>query len=551
MKHLRWGVAALFCAGMFWAAVEASGQAPSATAGQRLPSTPVSIALGVPASDSAAPEQWDDGTFHTPVVRVGQDYTLRAGEAARDVRSVLGDVTLEGQVERDAVVILGSVQVRASAVVDGALVVIGGSARIEPGARVGRELVVIGGSLEAPPGFAPGGDFIAIGTPAIGQALQAFVPWLTRGLLWGRPIVPDLGWVWAVLGIALLVYLVVNFLFDGPVGASADAILDRPLSVFFLGLLVLILTVPALAILAATVIGLAVVPFVVCAFVVAGLIGKAGVARAIGRSLTGERLQGSMLASLVAFVLGTAVLIVAYMVPVLGLVTWAFTSVLGVGAAAVMLRRRLRSEGRGRQRAAARPTGIEPQAAGTTDAPEAESAAASFAGTRFQEPPPSAGAAFEEAPPAVAPSSIGAPPPLDPSTAAARAGLFPPATFLDRVAAFALDALLVALVVELMDFSRHDGGFPLLLLAYHVAFWAWKGTTLGGVVVGLRVARLNGQGLRFVDALVRGLSGVFSIAAFGIGCFWMLQDPARQMWHDKIAGTHVVKMPRELVLQDS
>ena len=29
------------------------------------------------------------------------------------------------------------------------------------------------------------------------------------------------------------------------------------------------------------------------------------------------------------------------------------------------------------------------------------------------------------------------------------------------------------------------------------------------------------------------------------------QDPARQMWHDKIAGTQVVKMPRELVLQDS
>jgi len=550
MKHLRWGVAALFCTGMLWAGAEASGQAPSASNGRRTVSTPVSIALGVPASASAAPEQWDDGNFHTPVVRVGQNYTLRAGETARDVRSVLGDVTLEGQVERDAVVVLGSVLVKASAVVDGALVVIGGSATIEPGARVGRELVVIGGSLEAPAGFAPGGDFVAIGTPAIGQALQAFVPWLTRGLLWGRPIVPDLGWVWAVLGVLLLVYLVVNFLFDGPVGTSADAVLERPLSVFLLGLLVLILTVPALAILAATVIGLAVVPFVVCAFVVAGLIGKAGVARAIGRSLTGERLQGSMLASLIAFVLGTAVLIVAYMVPVLGLVTWAFTSVLGVGAAAVMLRRRLRSEGRGRQRAAARSTGAEPQAPAPAGVPEAASAA-SFAGTPFQEPPPSAGAPFEEAPPAVELPPIGAPPPLEPAAATVGAGLFPTATFLDRVAAFALDALLVALVVELMDFSRHDGAFPLLLLAYHVAFWAWKGTTLGGVVVGLRVVRVNGQDLRFADALVRGLSGVFSIAALGIGCFWMLQDPARQMWHDKIAGTQVVKMPRELVLQDS
>jgi uncharacterized RDD family membrane protein YckC len=536
---------------MFWTAGEARGQAAAAAGSPRAATTPVSIALGVAASDSAAPGQWDDDTFHTPVVRVGQDYTLRSGETARVVRSVLGDVTLEGQVERDAVVILGSVQVKASAVVDGALVVIGGSATIEPGARVGRELVVIGGSLEAPAGFAPGGDFIAIGTPAMGQALQAFVPWLTRGLLWGRPIVPDLGWVWAVLGILLLAYLVINFLFDGPVGASADAVLERPLSVFFLGLLVLILTVPALAILAATVIGLAVVPFVVCALVVAGLIGKAGVARALGRSLTGERLQGSMVASLVAFALGAAVLVVAYMVPVLGLVTWAFTSVLGVGAAAVMIRRRMRSEGRGRQRAAARPTGIEPTVG--ADAPEAASAP-SFARARFEEPPPapsSASALFEEAPPpAVAPPPIGTPPPLEPSPGTGRAGLFPTATFLDRVAAFALDCLLVALAVELLDLSRYEGAFPLLLVAYHIAFWTWKGTTLGGVVVGLRVTRVNGQGLRFADALVRGLSGVFSIGAFGIGCFWMLQDPARQMWHDKIAGTQVVKMPRELVLQD-
>ncbi len=54
--------------------------------------------------------------------------------------------------------------------------------------------------------------------------------------------------------------------------------------------------------------------------------------------------------------------------------------------------------------------------------------------------------------------------------------------------------------------------------------------------------------LRFVDALVRGLSSVFSIVALGTGCLWMLQDPERQMWHDKIAGTLVVKVPREVVL---
>ena len=58
----------------------------------------------------------------------------------------------------------------------------------------------------------------------------------------------------------------------------------------------------------------------------------------------------------------------------------------------------------------------------------------------------------------------------------------------------------------------------------------------------------QGTELRFVDALVRGLASVFSIGALGIGCFWMLQDAERQMWHDKIAGTLVVKVPRDMVL---
>ncbi|MDQ3070948.1 MAG: RDD family protein, partial [Acidobacteriota bacterium] len=125
---------------------------------------------------------------------------------------------------------------------------------------------------------------------------------------------------------------------------------------------------------------------------------------------------------------------------------------------------------------------------------------------------------------------------------------YPRATFLDRLAAFALDALLVAIVCELADWNRNEGIFPIVLLAYHIAFWAWRGTTLGGIICSLRVIRTHGAELRPADAIVRGLSSVFSLAALGIGCFWMLQDPESQTWHDKIAGTLVVKVPREMVL---
>ena len=70
-------------------------------------------------------------------------------------------------------------------------------------------------------------------------------------------------------------------------------------------------------------------------------------------------------------------------------------------------------------------------------------------------------------------------------------GVYPRATFLDRVAAFALDAILVGIAVNVLDLTRHDGWFPLLLVAYHIAFWAWRGTTLGGIVVARELDQLS------------------------------------------------------------
>jgi uncharacterized RDD family membrane protein YckC len=93
-----------------------------------------------------------------------------------------------------------------------------------------------------------------------------------------------------------------------------------------------------------------------------------------------------------------------------------------------------------------------------------------------------------------------------------------------------------------------DDWFVLVLVAYHVAFWMWKATTLGGIICQLRVVRVDGAPLRFVDALVRGLVGIFSVATFGLGALWILRDPERQSWHDKVAGTFVVRVPRNYPL---
>jgi uncharacterized RDD family membrane protein YckC len=440
----------------------------------------------------------------------------------RELSSVLGHVSVAGHVERDTVVVLGDVRLAGSAVVDGSLVVVGGNATVDPGAVVSGDLAVVGGSLTAPPAFSPGGNSVAVGTPMVGDTFRAFLPWLTRGLFWGRLIVPGVGWIWMVVGLALFVYLVVNALFHGPVGTSADAVQARPLSMLLLGLLIMVLAIPAIVILAATVVGIIVVPFVLCGLFVAGLIGKAGVARAIGRGVFGADGQESRLLALRSFVVGAALLLAAYSVPILGIVAWALSTAVGVGASAVMLRGSLRREHPSREPDTAEvPSGMP----SSFDAPGVGDRTAS------REP----AAPSEPAVQAVVDMHL--------------AGLgFPRAAFLDRVAAFALDCVLVGIMVLVLDLSRHDGAFPLLLISYHIGFWAWRGTTLGGIVVGLRVVRHDGAHLRFVDALVRGLAGLLSLAALGIGCFWMLQDPERQMWHDKIAGTAVLKVPRALVL---
>jgi uncharacterized RDD family membrane protein YckC len=411
-------------------------------------------------------------------------------------------------------------------------VVVGGSVTADSDARVGRELVVVGGTLNAPATFSAYGDQVIIGAPWVADILRDASPWLTRGLLLGRMIVPDLEWVWTIVIVFFLIYLVLNTVFDRAVGTTASVMTDRPLGAFFTGLLVLLLAVPVLAIVAATVIGLAIFPFLVCGLVVAALVGKTAVARAMGRSLLRPETPEGRIAAFVGFLIGAALLTLAYMVPVLGFVTWALTTVLGLGAATIAARGHLRRE---------RPAPAVAPPAPTVAAPAtaAWSAPAAAPASPMVEPPPAAAAPTVDIPPV---------PPPPPLYTLGLAG-YPRATFGDRLAAFLLDCLLIGVANALLFDNRgDDGAFWFLLLVYHIAFWAWKGTTLGGIVLNLKVTRTDGAELRFQDSLVRGLSAIFSIAALGIGFFWMLQDAERQTWHDKIAGTLVVKVPRHVVM---
>jgi uncharacterized RDD family membrane protein YckC len=469
-------------------------------------------------------DHWDHWGRH--VLRVGQDFNLKDGAMVEEVVVIAGNATIEGVVDHDVIVVLGKAQLAKTARIEGSLVVAGGSAFVEPEAMVHGDLVVVGGVVEAAAGFTPGGQHIVIGTQALGGTFNAFVPWITRGLLWGRPIVPQLRWVWVIVGIVFIVYLAVGLLLGGPVRDSTEKLADKPMTTFVVGVLVLLLAGPVCLLLTVSVIGIAVVPFVLCALFVGWIVGKVGVMRWIGGSILPQDPESTG-QSLRSFTIGFGALCLVYMVPVVGFVAWTLVGVFGLGAATLAFITAYRQENPvppPRQPPLVPPPIAPPPAAPPPVMPIDPSPLAA---------PPTATSA---APPA---ASFDLPPPATLDLAA-----FPRAAFFDRLAAFVLDVILVILAYQILDLFRRDSTFFLLLLAYHIGFWTWKGTTVGGIICQLRVVRMDGTPLSFADALVRGLAGIFSLAVFGLGGLWILKDPERQAWHDRIAGTYVVKVPR-------
>jgi len=494
---------------------------------------------------SSASSDVDEIRVFRNAVRVGSSYSLAQGADVSDVAVVMGDVAIDGHVHGDLAVVLGDLRLGPQAVVDGDIAVVGGSATAADGAATHGEFVIVGGTLDAPTGFLPEGEHVIVGTPNVAAVLRAFTPWLTRGLLWGRVIVPGLGWLWWLIGLSALLYLATAVLFPGAVATVLDTIATRPLSAFFAGLLTLLLVGPVSTILAISVVGIIVIPFLFFAVVIGGLVGKAAVFTWVGRSVLPATEEESRARAVVAIVIGLVFVTVLYMVPVVGLMTWAVTGLLGLGAASLTFFKAMRRE---------RPAASLPP----VPSPPAEPLPGMSAASVPSEHAEAAGGtalAFGAADSASMGAGAGASPAAAarPAAAASVAGdlsVYPRATFLDRLGAGVLDAVLVAVTIRLLGFRGPFDNFLLMLLIYHIAFWTWKGTTVGGIVTSLRVIRTDGAALRPVDAVVRGLASLLSLVALGIGFFWILlgSNRERQAWHDMIAGTFVVRVPRDLPL---
>jgi len=509
MKKFALGLAA--CA-LMTASIAAAGQQQPEQAPREEPRPEIIAAWG---SQRFVDAQFGNRRAHD-VLRVGSDYTLKTDEESGDLVVIAGKGSVEGAAH-DVVVVLGTADIASTADIRGSLVLIDSDTNVAAGARIHGDLVVVGGQFRAPADFAADGSHVVIDNLTLGGRFAGVFAWVTHGLLWGRPIVPNLPWVWAAVIVFFFVYLLLNLVFEKPVGEVADVLVNRPLSAFGMGLLVLLLIGPVSVLLAVSVIGIAVVPLLLCALLVAWVIGKVAGTRWIGMSVLPFSPENRA-QRITAFVIGFVLITAAYMVPLLGFVTWTMMGVLGLGASALAFVAAYRRE----NPPPVPRDAVSPPARAVSDQP-VEDSKMNLEHSSFVLPQP--GAAVETTAPSVLLS-------------------LPHASFRDRVAAGMLDLILVLLAWQLLDQFRGARAFLLVLLAYHIGFWTWKATTIGGIICQLRVVRMDGTPVRFVDALVRGMSAIFSIVVVGLGVFWILRDPERQAWHDKIAGTYVVKVPR-------
>ena len=81
-------------------------------------------------------------------------------------------------------------------------------------------------------------------------------------------------------------------------------------------------------------------------------------------------------------------------------------------------------------------------------------------------------------------------------------------------------------------------------MIYFIWFHGATGQTPGKILLGLRVVQTTGDPMTFGVAFLRWVGYIISAAGFCLGFIWIIFDRKKQGWHDKIAGTVVIREDR-------
>lgn len=116
------------------------------------------------------------------------------------------------------------------------------------------------------------------------------------------------------------------------------------------------------------------------------------------------------------------------------------------------------------------------------------------------------------------------------------------ATFGQRLLAALIDSILIGFITSTFFGYGRYGGHGLVGAAYAILLWVnWNGQTLGKKVMKIKVIREDGKKLDYKTAVIRYLGYFLSSIPLLLGFLWVIWDEKKQAWHDKIAGTYVVK----------
>jgi uncharacterized RDD family membrane protein YckC len=474
------------------------------------------------------------------------------GEAV-DVVSVMGNTRVTGPVHDSAVAVLGSAYINSK--VDGDVVAVLGNVELGPNAEIGGDVVSVLGRVERDAAAIVHGSVQRVLDVDIGglSGFRWLDTWITHCLFYARPLalVSGLGWAWTLALGLLAFYACLALLFRSSVDQCVNTLESEPGHTALAALIGILLTPVLLVLLCVTVIGIAAVPFVVGALFCMSLFGKAVMLAWLGGRISGRR-PGPANHPAVAILIGGALVLVLYVVPVVGFLVYKLLGFFGFGAVVYTLVLHARAR---RGVIGPSPAPLSASAADlrnsatmagpgwTASAAPAAAASAATAPAAAEGAAPESSAAAEPVRPASAPLASAPPGPVPPGPVPPHiTAAMPRAGFWIRMAALLLDVLLVGIAMSLL---HPFGNFHIAVLAiYGAVMWKLRGTTVGGIVCDLHVVRLDGRPIDWETAIVRALGCFLSLFVVFLGFIWIAFDANNQAWHDKIAGTVVVRAKR-------
>ena len=485
LKAILFGVSFLLCS------LALRAQEPAVPAGEKstlraIGTPPESASYAVSITQNKSEDR----------VKIADDIHVAAGEKIEgNLVAVMGDIVIDGIVLGDVTAVMGNIKLGPKAVVEGKVNVLAGELQRDPGAIVLGKITKedFGSKLHSP------------------ESLQAW--WmhaLSHGALLG--VGRGLGWLLKLSFAALGFYALFALVFPSGLRRTEEVLVERPAVVLLSAFLTLLALPFFFLLLCVTIIGIPVALLVLPSTVIfSALFGQAAIHGLVGRRLLPQR--GSLV---VAVLVGSLIFGVIYHVPVIGLLAATMMTALGLGCSvATLLSVKKKTEMSADSIAPAAP----PIATSQSVAAEAMASA------------PRSVSEFSCVPPLIGSISL--------------ASALPRAGFWLRMAAIFIDLILVAMICG----PTGAGAFTLpALAAYGAVMWKIKGTTIGGIVCGLRVVRLDDRSLDWPTVVARALGCFLSLVVFALGFLRVAFATDRQSWHDKIAGTVVVREPKGVSL---